>query len=422
MKSENNDVVITGVGPVTSIGVGAEGLWKGLLSGRANVQRRNLPVDIATTVEMVVASMPPDAQVPDLDQHVEFLKRQDCAGYRDLAYALLAVELALADAKLQYDRDSNRVGMVQAFEAPGVEHTVSRLFGMMAGPMPTHGPPKADDHLAPFVYKMQAVFFVHVVGKAVGQHGFSTSVHNACCSGAFALEVAARQIRSGQTDAMIVVGGEAFETAVRLEWFRRLELYARDEQMRPFDSASSGFYVGEGAAAILLESAAHAAQRGAQPYAAYLGGAFAQQGWKQVIPDVRAARLREAIKEAMAGASLSARDLDLVVPHGASTLLSDGSESSCLAQALDGQAGQAVATVFKPYVGHMLACSGVIEMICGLLAMKHQTVPATLHSDPERVKLAIPLATEKVDRPVKTFLKLGIGFTGHDAASLFVKP
>ena len=68
-----------------------------------------------------------------------------------------------------------------------------------------------------------------------------------------------------------------------------------------------------------------------------------------------------------------------------------------------------------------LACSGVIEIICGLLAMKHQTVPATLHSDPERVKLAVPLATQNVDRPVKTFLKLGVGFTGHDAASLFVK-
>jgi 3-oxoacyl-[acyl-carrier-protein] synthase II len=292
---------------------------------------------------------------------------------------------------------------------------------MMSGPMPTDGPPKAYDHLAQFFYNMQAFVYVHVVGKAFGLHGFSTSVHNACCSGAFALEVAARQIRSGQADAMIVVGGEAFETAVRLEWFRRLELYVRDEQMRPFDSASSGFYVGEGAAAVLLESAAHAAQRGAQPYAAYLGGAFAQQGWKQVIPDVRAARLREAIKEAMAGASLSSGDLDLVVPHGASTLLSDGYEASCLAQALNGQAGQAVATVFKPYVGHMLACSGVIEIICGLLAMKHQTVPATLHSDPKRVKLAVPLATENVDRPVKTFLKLGIGFTGHDAASLFEK-
>ena len=103
-------------------------------------------------------------------------------------------------------------------------------------------------------------------------------------------------------------------------------------------------------------------------------------------------------------------------------MLSDGYEASCLAQAFEGQATEAVATVFKPYVGHMLACSGIIETICGLLAMKHQTVPATLHSDPERVKLAVPLATQNVDRPVKTFLKLGTGFTGHDAASLFVKP
>ena len=421
MNSPENDVVITGVGPVTSIGIGAEALWSSLAAGRSNVGMRTLMVDLGLPVELPVASMPPEPQVAGLGRHLEFLAGQECAGYRDLAYALLAIELALADAKLEYDHGHNDIGMVQAFEAPGVERTVGRLFEMMSGPLPTDGPPRVYDHLSPYFYSMQPFLYLHLAGKAFGLHGFSTSVHNACSSGGFALEVAAQQIRAGRAEVMLVVGGEAFDTAVRLEWFRRLELYACDRRMRPFDPESSGFYVGEGAAAIVLESAAHAAQRGARPYAKYLGGGFAQQGWKQTIPDVRAARLRDVITRALAATGVAAADVDLVVPHGASTLLSDGYEAACLAQALDSEARKAVATVFKPYVGHMLASSSLIETVCTLLAIKEQAVPATLHSNGDRVKLAVPLATTFTEHPVQIAVKLSTGFTGHDAASLFAR-
>ncbi len=260
---------------------------------------------------------------------------------------------------------------------------------------------------------------MHLLGRALGLHGFSTSVHNACASGIFALEVASQRIRAGHAVVMLVLGGEAFDTAVRLEWFRRLGLYARDGQMRPFDDEPSGFYVGEGAGALVLESAAHAAQRGATPYAAYLGGAFAHEAAEQTSPDMSAARLGMVITQALKQARLSAHDLDLIVPHGAGTAVSDEYEASCLAQALQGTREHAIATVFKPYVGHMLATSGIIETICALLAMKHQVVPATLHTRPGHVKLAVPLITTATAHPVGSVLKLSTGFTGHDAAVVF---
>ncbi|MCH8196123.1 MAG: hypothetical protein IIB12_08615 [Chloroflexi bacterium] len=112
---------------------------------------------------------------------------------------------------------------------------------------------------------------------------------------------------------MLVVGGEAFDTGVRLEWFRRSDLYAKDQFMRPFDADSSGFYVGEGAGAMVLESQTHAQARGANIYATYEGGGFAQQAWKQVIPDVRAGRLTGAITRALDSAKLTAGDLDLTL-------------------------------------------------------------------------------------------------------------
>ena len=86
------------------------------------------------------------------------------------SYALLAVELALADAGLEYSRDANDIGVVQAFEAPGVERTVGQLFGMFAGPPPTAGPPPVYEVLAPRFYNMQPFLYVHLMGKALGLH------------------------------------------------------------------------------------------------------------------------------------------------------------------------------------------------------------------------------------------------------------
>jgi len=428
------DVLITGLGPVTSIGVGGEALWSSLIQGRSNVCVRHLPFDLGRMAELPIAAMdsaavhavsaspaanPVDAAIPGLDGHLRFLDTQDAAGHRDLAYALLAVELAIKDAKLEYDRERNEIGVVQVFEAPGVESTVSRLFQMMATPPPGNGPPQVYDALAPFFYNMQPFVYVHLMGKAFGFHGFSTSVHNACTSGAFAIEIAAQRIRSGRNEVMIVAGGEAFDTAVRLEWFRRLELYAREPVMRPFDAESSGFYVGEGGAAIVLESRKHAESRGAKAYGEYLGGGFAQQSWKQVIPDVRQARLHEVIKQALATTGVHAGDLDLIVPHGAATQLSDGYEANCLTQSLRGAREHAVATAFKPIFGHLLAANALLETIAIVLALKHQTVPPTLHTNPERVKLPISLVTATLSRPMRMAMKLSTGFTGHDAAMLF---
>ncbi|MCH7885256.1 MAG: hypothetical protein IIC01_08405 [Planctomycetes bacterium] len=424
MHDGRGEVVVTGLGPVTAVGVGCDALWTSLATGRSNVTVRNLQVDAACFQELPIASMPSCDEVPGLDKHARSLKEQGWEGYRDLGYALLAMELALTDARLTYDRTDNKIGVIQAFEAPGVECTVSSLFTLLASPAAPTGPPPVYEMLAPRFYNMQPFSYVHVTGKAFGLHGFSTSVHNACSSGAYAVELAAQHIRSGQADIMVVVGGEAFDTAVRLEWFRRLELYAQEGCMRPFDAEPQGFFVGEGAAAIVLESAEHAASRGAEPYARYLGGAFAHQGWKQTIPDVRSARLAGVICDALAIADCTAADVDFIVPHGAATSLSDGYEAYCIEQGIGAQlrtdaSDGVVATAFKPYVGHMLAASGIIDTLCALLAMRHRSIPATLHTRPDRVRFPAPLVTTRLDRTVKTLLKLFTGFTGHDAALVF---
>lgn len=406
MKSDM-EVVITGLGPVTSIGVGREDLWSALVNGKKNVAPRSLTVDLGKQVELPVASMDPGRH-DEFERHNAYLADQGCESMRDLAYSLSAIELALRDARFEFNRQDNQIGMIQAYEAPGVERTASRLFQLFSTP-PLHGPPPVYDLLAPAFYNMQAFLYVHVVAKAFGLRGFCTSVHNACSSGAFAMELAAQRIRDGQADAMIVVGGECFETAVRLEWFRRLSLYApQADRMQPFGSDTAGFYVGEGAAAILLETAESAARRGVKPYARYLGGTFAHQAWKQTIPDVRAARLSGVIESLMKRTGMTPREIDCVAPHGAGTQLSDGYEMSCL-NAVFGTPVEKPIAVFKAAVGHQLAASAIIDTLCTLLALDNQSIPVNCNP------------TNCQGSKLKTVLKTSTGFTGHDAALLFEK-
>lgn len=413
------DIVITGLGPVTPLGIGMESLQQALAAGQTNVTTRRLAIDIGHFVDVPMVAMPSEAP-KEFEKHIAYLHEAGMAGYRDLLYSLRAIELALLDAKLTLDAPCDRVGMIQAYEAPGVERTVGDLFNLF-GPEapPMAGPPKVYDLLAPRFYNMQPFLYVHVLAKAFGLRGFCTNIHNACSTGAFAIEMAAERIRAGDVDAMIVIGGECFDTAVRLEWFRKLDLYAREPKMRPFDAEASGFFVGEGAAAIILESAAHAHERGAKPIARYASGSFGHQAWKQTIPDVRTALLSRLIGNALEKGGVTAKDIDLVVPHGTATTLSDGYESLCLEKAaLNGTSG-AVLTAFKPYVGHTLAASGLIELICSLSAMRTGVIPPTPGSASNHNKLPLPVVREPRNKQVNALLKLSTGFTGHDAAAVY---
>ncbi len=423
----NQQVVITGLGPVTSAGVGVDALWDSLCNARSGIGDRVVPVDVNKEVKLPIASMPPAECFPAVQDYMTRSTDKNCGPYRDLAYAMLATELALADANIEYDRHDNRIGAIQAFEAPGVESTVASLFGMvsllLSGGMPPPGspPPSVYDALAPSFYNMQPFLYVHLLGRALGLHGMSTSVHNACSSGAYAIDLAAQAILNNRADVMIVVGGEAFDTGARLEWFRRLEVYANNGQMRPFDQNQTGFCVGEGGAAIVLESAAHARDRGATVYANYAGGAFAQQSKKQTIPDLHHNRLAKVTQQAIQLAGCHPQDIDLVIPHGAATTLSDSYEAQALAKAFESlsPADRPSITNFKPVVGHMLAASGIIDTICTLLAMKHQCIPPTPAVDENVTDLTLPLNTTLNDHRIKTVLKLSTGFTGHDAATIF---
>jgi len=411
-------VVITGVGPVTPLGTGLEAAWEGLEANRTRVLERELRVDLAEYERAALVPMPADWHHEEAKDPTLLLV-EECAEYRDLRYAIRAMRLAADDAGLDIDREANRLGAIYAFEAPGMEAMVRHMLTM---------PPEAlmveQPQLYPFVskhfYHTHSFFYVHVLGKALGLHGLSTCVHNACASGAFALELAAQQIRSGVAPAMLVAGAEAFETGVRVRYLKGMDTYVLGPDMRVFDDSPTGFYVGEGGAALVLEARSRAEARGAHIYAEYLGGSFAQQSWKHAISDVPANRLASAAQKALTDAGVSAAEVDLVVPHGAGSAISDGYEAHTLGQLFE-KSSPALLCPLKVYLGHQLGNCVVMELAVAFMMMRRGLVLGQPFEG--QINGRVPLEMPRDNRPhsIQVMLKLATGFTGHDAALVFRK-
>jgi 3-oxoacyl-(acyl-carrier-protein) synthase len=391
-------------------------MWESLEANRTRVLERELRVDLAEYERTVLSPMPAEWHREEL-RDPTLLLAEECADYRDLRYAIRAMSLAAQDAGLDIDRESNMIGGIYAFEAPGMEVMVRHMLSM---------PPEAlmvdQPQLYPFVskhfYHTHSFFYVHVLGKALGLHGFSTCIHNACSSGAFALELAAQQIRSGAAPVMLVAGAEAFETGVRVRYLKGMDSYVQGPEMRAFDAAPTGFYVGEGGAALVLEARSHAEARGVPIYAEYLGGGFAQQSWKHMICDVPANRLASAAKKALGEAGVSPVEVDLVVPHGAGSAVSDGYEAHSLGQIFD-EHSPALLCPLKPYLGHQLGNCVIVELAASLLMMREGVVlgqPFDMQPN-GRVPLEIPQSNRPHSSQI--LMKLATGFTGHDAVLLF---
>jgi 3-oxoacyl-[acyl-carrier-protein] synthase II len=190
--------------------------------------------------------------------------------------------------------------------------------------------------------------------------------------------------------------------------------------MRPFDRTPTGFYAGEGGAALVLEARSHAEARGARIYGEYLGGAFAQQSWKHALPDAPSGRLSAAIREALRQAKLKPEQIDLVIPHGACSSVCDGYELQEMAKLWSDPAEAALCPV-KPFVGHQLGNCVIIEIILALLMMQDGVVVGQPFKGSPVAQLPLAMPAENHAHDTKYMMKLATGFTGHDAALVFAR-
>jgi len=421
-------IVVTGVGPLSSIGIGKEESWKNILDKKTNLKLEENYIDGEVWESFYVHRIKQlDMSKFCLDQNLLEEMKAWKKGYEviDLNYFLSTIKLALDDSKLVYN-EKDKIGLVLAHENAGVHQFLMEMFNEAFDILNKKeirkleffkkifnvGAKKAND--------LQTFMFLFHVAKIFNIHNFSLFINNACASGLYALEVAADIIKSKKCKAVIVAAVDHPDIYKYL-WFKQLGLYSSDGKIKPFCSDSNGFSFGEGGAAMVLEDSTFALDRNAKIYAEYLGGDFCLEGWKVVFPAIAENYYSNLLKNALKKSNLRTSDIDLINPHGVGHRVLDRYEAKAITEVFGLHPVKPLITAFKPYFGHVLGGSAFLETAILLIAFAKQIVPPTLNCENIDQKMKIDLLKQKKDLVLNYALKTCSAFAGFDAAVIFKK-
>jgi 3-oxoacyl-[acyl-carrier-protein] synthase II len=352
-------VVITGMGAVTPLGVGARALHERWTAGRSGIADGEAacgefdPTDVMTAKEA---------------------RRTD----RFTQLAVAACDEALAEAgwegELPYAAE--RIGCVLGTGIGGIGTLEANHSALVES-----GPDRVSPLAVPL---MMSNAGAAALSMRHGLRGEVYGVVSACAAGAHAIRSAARIVRSGDADAVVAGGSEAALTPLSRAAFGALDATSPTGVSRPFDARRDGFVMGEGAGVLVLEEAEAARERGARVLGEVLGSAATSDAFHLTAPDPEGSGAAAAMRAALDDAGLRPADVDYVNAHGTSTPLNDRSETAALKDALGAHAARVPVSSTKSAIGHLLGAAGAVEAIATVLALRDRIAPPTLgYEEPE---------------------------------------
>jgi 3-oxoacyl-[acyl-carrier-protein] synthase II len=367
-----NRVVITGIGVISPIGIGTDGLWKGVLRGASAV--RTITRFDASMLQSRIA-----AEVDGFDP-ADFLDTKSARRFdRFSQFAVSCAGLALQDARMTIDRsDGIGIGAYIGSALGGVahaEHEHTRLI--------EDGFKAVNRLVALSVFTGAGVSNVSIY---FGLKGPSLSNANSCASGTVSIGEAYHLIKSGSIEAMLAGGAEAPLSPLCFGAFDLIGAMSRrnatpERASRPFEKERDGFVMGEGAAVFVLEERGHAIRRDAPIYGEVLGYGVTSDAHHMTIPRPDGSQAARAITLALSEAGVLPEQLDYINAHGSSTPLNDKTETLAISTALGESAKKIPISATKAMHGHALGASGAIELAISLLAMKENYIPPTVNLD-----------------------------------------
>ena len=412
MGTDRTDVVVTGLGAITPLGADVASTWDGLLAGRSGVQKltddwaAELPARIAAWAAVDPATLLDRVQARRLDRCEQF--------------AIVAAREAWADAGSP-EVDPERLGVVVSSGIGGVASTLNAYDTLRE---------KGWQRLSPFTVPMLmpngAAGWISIeLGARAGVH---TTV-SACSSGAEAIGYAMDMIRSGRADVVLAGGTEAAIIQLNIAAFAAMRaLSTRNDEperaSRPFDKGRDGFVLGEGAGMVVLESAEHAARRGATVHAVTAGVGYSADAHHIAQPDPDGSGAILAIRRALANGGVAADQVVHVNAHATSTPAGDEVEARAIAAALGPAASGVVVSATKSMTGHLLGGAGAVESVAAILALRERVAPPTINLDDPADDLGVDIATEPRElRPrgnaPMAVLNNSFGFGGSNVALAF---
>jgi 3-oxoacyl-[acyl-carrier-protein] synthase II len=413
-------VVVTGIGLVTPLGIGAERVWQRLLAGRSGIgaiQRfdvADLPAKIAGQVprgETANGDFNVDDWIPTKEQ-----RKMD----EFIVYALGAAVQAVKDSgwEPQDEDDRERTGVM-------IGSGIGGLPGISEGSVTLHE--RGPRRISPFFIPSNLINLAS--GHVSIRFRFSGPNHavvTACSSGAHAIGDAARLIQWEDADVMVCGGTEAAICRIGIAGFaaaRALSTAFNDEPQRasrPWDKARDGFVMGEGAGIVVVEELDHARRRGAKIYAEILGYGMSGDAHHITAPAEDGNGAFRAMRNALRRAGLGPESIDYINAHGTSTPLGDEIELNAVKRVFGDHAYKLAMSSTKSAIGHLLGAAGAVEAIFSILAIRDGIVPPTLNlEDPSEgcdINL-VPRAAQ--ERRVRYALSNSFGFGGTNASLIF---
>lgn len=406
----NRRVVVTGMGTVCPLGNNWRDAWQSMVDGRSGIARLT-QFDVSQFEVQIggeVKDFRPEEAIPTKE-----LRRMD----RNAQYACVASLEAVADSGLVID-ESNRddVGVIFGSAGGG--------YGLLL---------EQNEIFLKSGYRRVSPFLIsNMLPDAASGHvsillgacGPNMGVVSACSTATGAIGEAWETIRRGNAEAIIAGGTDNPLLPILLAGFHALRALANDPDparaCKPFDKNRDGFVVGQGAAAMVLESLEAAQARGAEIFAEVIGYASSADAYDMVASLESGRASAVAMTRAMRKAGIEPDEVGYINPHGTGTPLNDRAETAAIKTAFGRHAYKLAVSSTKAMHGHLMGGAGALEAIAAIQVLRTGMIPPTINyetPDPDCDLDYVPNEARKAD--VRVSMSNSVGLGGHNACVLF---
>lgn len=411
MTKEKERIVVTGMGAITPLGLNVEETWINLIAGKSAIKKIEPPVNSQVTIAGVIDNFEPEKYIPEK----ELSRVHRSAQFSSAATIEALTDAGFFDGSKLINIDPDEIGMVMGSGVGGgseiaeMESTITK-FG--------------DRRISQ--YSMLRLLLERTAtfpSRLLNLRGPVSSKVAACATGSMAITDGMYTIREGDAKVMVVGGTEAVVHRIGVGGFNAMRALSRrgekpESASRPFDESADGFVMSEGAAALVLESAQHALQRGVRVYAEIAGYDNCSDAYHDTVPSGEGAV--RAMRKALAKAGINPEDVDYINTHGTSTVVGDGIELDSLIEVFGDNLKRILVSSTKSSTGHLLGAAGAIEAIFCIKAINEVLVPPTLNLK-KPVRENINLIRRVRRRKVRVAMSNSFGFGGINSVLIFRK-
>ncbi len=397
MMKHGNEVLVTGAGIITALGAGKDATWNALVNKRSGIgpvkylqsSHREFPVGEVKYSNDEMRTM---LHIPSSTITV-----------RSSLLGIIALKEALEEAGIK-PSDAERVVFISGITVGGMDQTelvYQKIFTSEAynGYIDLNDCGGCTEQIADYIGGFTSV----------------STIVTACSSAANALIMATNMLKAGEAD-VVVAGGCECLSIYHLNGFHTL-MILDDELCKPFDQHRKGINLGEGAAYLVLETAEHAAKRGANSKGKISGACNACDAFHPTASSPEGIGPYLAMKGAIENAGLQPSDIDYINAHGTGTPNNDLTEGIACMRLFDKV--PPIASI-KAFTGHTTSAAGAVEGVISLLALEHNYMPVNLNFGQQMEELNFsPVCNPQPSKPLRNILSNSFGFGGNDSSIIF---